>query len=152
MLAGAALGAAALLVPYVPFPGKEQTLELMGSWESIGALALLATGATKCLMTPLCLNFGWKGGYFLPLVLAGTVLGYGISALGGADPMLCVSIVTAALLPNVQGQPVLVMAPLLLRFPLQSIVQMDIACFIGAALPTPRALSREKAANVAKTA
>ncbi len=34
--------------PYVPFPGKEQTLELMGSWESIGALALLATGATKC--------------------------------------------------------------------------------------------------------
>lgn len=146
VLAGAALGAAALLVPYVPFPGKEQTLELMGSWESIGALALLATGAAKCLMTPLCLNFGWKGGYFLPLVLAGTALGYGVSALGGADPMLCVSIVTAALLSNVQGQPALVMALLLLCFPLQSIVQMGIACFIGAALPTPRALSREKAA------
>lgn len=140
VIGGLVLGIAGAALPYVLFPGEAQTHELMGAWGQMSALALLATGLVKCLVTPWCLNMGWHGGHFFPCIFAGIACGYGIAAATGADPMFCVAVATGALVAGVQRKPFVAMALLLLCFPASSIVWMGLACLIGAAIPVPRAL------------
>lgn len=135
--AGLVLGALAIPLPDVLFSGEVQTFELMEGWQGYGAALLLATGLTKCVATPLCLNFGWRGGHFFPCIFAGVAAGYGVAGLFGAEPMFCVAITTAVLLAAVQRKPLMVLALLLLCFPATSLVWMGIACLVGAALPMP---------------
>ena len=139
--AGLILGILAVPLPYVLFPGEAQSFELMQSWASIGGAVLVVTGFAKCVATPLCLSFGWRGGHFFPLIFAGIALGYGVAALGGFEPMFCVAITTAVLIAGIQRKPLVAIALLLLCFPAQSIVWVGIACLIGATLPMPSKLA-----------
>lgn len=138
VIAGAVIGCLAVPLPYVLFPGEEQAFELIASWQELGAAVLLATGLAKCLVTPLCLNFGWGGGHFFPCIFAGIASGYGLAGLLGMEPMFAVAITTAALLGSIQRKPLVALALLLLCFPVESVVWMGIACVIGAALPIPK--------------
>lgn len=140
LVAGLILGILAVPLPYVLFPGEEQAFDLMQCWASIGGVVLIATGFAKCIATPLCLEFGWRGGHFFPVIFAGIALGYGIAALGGFDPMFCVAITTASLVAGVQRKALISLALLLLCFPVDSIVWVGIACLVGAALPMPAKL------------
>lgn len=137
VIAGLVMGVLAIWLPFVLFPGEAQAFELMESWQGIGAFVLIATGLAKCLVTPLCLNFGWKGGHFFPCIFAGIACGYGVAALSGVDPMLCVAIATGTLLAGVQRNALIAMALLLLCFPVASIVWMGLACLLGATAPMP---------------
>ena len=50
------------------FAGEAQTHLLMDSYLAIGAGALIATGLVKAALTPLCIQMGWRGGHFFPLI------------------------------------------------------------------------------------
>lgn len=140
LIAGAALGAVAVALPGVLFSGERQCHTIMEEWTAVSALALLAAGALKVVATPLCLNFGWRGGNFFPCIFAGVSFGYGIAALSGIDPMLCVTVVTTALVACMTRKPLLTLALLILCFPIDGILASGVAALVGSALPVPRSL------------
>lgn len=138
--AGVIMGALACALPLVLFPGETQSEFLMENWAAFGAAALLGTGLVKAVVTPLCLNMGWVGGNFFPSIFAGVAAGYGLATLTGADPMLMVTVTTAAFLAGVIRKPLLVLAILFLCFPVEGLLWLGLAVVIGAALPIPSAL------------
>ena len=140
LIVGVALGAVAVALPGVLFSGERQCHTIMGEWTAVSALALLATGVLKVVATPLCLNFGWRGGNFFPCIFAGVSCGYGIAALSGIDPMLCVTVVTTALVACMTRKPLLTLALLILCFPIDGILASGVAALVGSALPVPRSL------------
>lgn len=140
LIAGVALGAVAVALPGVLFSGERQCHTIMEEWTAVSALALLAAGALKVVATPLCLNFGWRGGNFFPCIFAGVSFGYGIAALSGIDPMLCVTVVTTALVACMTRKPLLTLALLILCFPIDGILASGVAALVGSALPVPRSL------------
>ena len=142
LLAGVVLGVVAVALPFVLFPGEEQAFELMEGWQDIAGAALIATGLLKCIATPMCLNFGWRGGNFFPCIFAGIAAGYGVAAVSGAQPMFCVCVTCAMLVAGIQRKPLMALALLLLCFPVDCLAQMGIACLIGAYAPQPFKLSR----------
>lgn len=141
---GLILGILAVPLPYVLFPGETQSFELMRNWASVSGAVLVATGLLKCVATPLCINFGWRGGHFFPVIFAGIALGYGIASIGGFEPMFCVAITTATLVAGVQRKALVAIAMLLLCFPVQSIPWIGIACIVGASLPLPDGLTKKQ--------
>lgn len=141
---GLILGILAVPLPYVLFPGETQSFELMRNWASVSGAVLVATGLLKCVATPLCINFGWRGGHFFPVIFAGIALGYGIASIGGFEPMFCVAITTATLVAGVQRKALVAIAMLLLCFPVQSIPWIGIACLVGASLPLPDRLTKKQ--------
>ncbi len=142
--AGLILGILAVPLPYVLFPGEAQSFELMRNWANVSGTVLIATGLLKCAVTPLCINFGWRGGHFFPVIFAGIALGYGIASVGGFEPMFCVAITTATLVAGVQRKALVAIAMLLLCFPVQSIPWIGIACLVGASLPLPDRLTKKQ--------
>lgn len=140
IIAGVVMGAIAMALPYVLWPGEVQSEELMASWTTWTAVALLGTGLLKAVVTPMCLNMGWIGGNFFPSIFAGVAAGYGLAALTGADPMLMVTVTATAFLAGVIRKPLLVLAVLFLCFPVVGVFWMGLAAIIGAALPVPRIL------------
>lgn len=142
--AGLILGILAVPLPYVLFPGEAQSFELMRNWASVSGIVLVATGLLKCAVTPLCINFGWRGGHFFPVIFAGIALGYGIASIGGFEPMFCVAITTATLVAGVQRKALVAIVMLLLCFPVQSIPWIGIACLVGASLPLPDRLTKKQ--------
>ena len=66
--------------------------------------------------------------------------GYGIAALSGIDPMLCVTVVTTALVACMTRKPLLTLALLILCFPIDGILASGVAALVGSALPVPRSL------------
>lgn len=140
LIVGVALGAVAVALPGVLFSGERQCHTIMEEWTAVSALALLAAGVLKVVATPLCLNFGWRGGNFFPCIFAGVSCGYGIAALSGIDPMLCVTVVTTALVACMTRKPLLTLALLILCFPIDGILASGVAALVGSALPVPRSL------------
>ncbi len=137
LVAGLVLGAFAIPLPLVLFPGEVQIGEVMEGWASMGAVALVAAGLAKCAVTPLCINFGWRGGHFFPCIFAGVAIGYGVAAAAGIDPMFCACMACATLVAGVQRNPWVALALLLLCFPARDIVWLGLACLVGAYLPVP---------------
>lgn len=143
VIAGAALGALGLALPFAMFAGETQAEELGMIWTTMGALALLATGFAKVLITPLCIRFGWRGGHFFPVIFAGISIGYGMAALTGADPVFCLCACTAALVGAVMRQPLMAVLLLFLCFPVKGVIVMLAAAALGAAIPLPKAFRKE---------
>lgn len=140
IVCGVLMGAVATFLPDVLFAGEEQASEIALEWTAVPAMVLLLTGVFKVIVTPMCLNFGWHGGNFFPCIFAGISFGYGLAALSGADPMLCITAVTTSLLAGITRQPLLTIALLLLCFPIDGILWSGIAAFIGASMPMPSSI------------
>ena len=140
VLAGAVLAVCGMVLPYTMFAGESQTHCLMAGYTAIPAAALIATGFVKSALTPTCLNLGWCGGHFFPVIFSGISLGYGFALLAGAEPVFCVAACTAALMGAVMRQPVMAALLLIMCFPAKGIAVMLAAAVIGAAIPLPRAL------------
>lgn len=138
VICGIAMGAIACALPLVLFPGEAQCEELMEGWVGMSALVLLLTGVLKAVVTPLCLSMGWMGGDLFPSIFAGVAAGYGLAALTGAEPMLMVTVTTAAYVSGVMRKPLLVLAILFLCFPADGIIWMGLAAVVGSSLPLPR--------------
>ena len=119
------------------FSGEAQAEELDAVWTGMGALVLLATGFVKIAVTAMCVNMGWRGGHFFPVIFAGISIGYGMSLLTGTDPVFCLCVVTAALVGGVMRKPVMAVLLLFLCFPLLAAIPMLIAAFVGSRIPLP---------------
>ena len=143
LVAGAALAICGTVLPFTLFAGESQAHMVMEGYASIGAGALIATAFVKAALTPTCINFGWRGGHFFPVIFSGVCLGYGFALVAGIDAAFCVAVCTAALLGSVMRQPVMVVLLLFLCFPPSGVVAMLAATAIGAAVPLPKALQRE---------
>lgn len=142
VVCGVALGACALALPYVLFPGGAQAAELAASWTTMPPCVLFATGFAKLAFVALCLNLGWNGGPFFPLIFCGVSVGFGFAAMFGADAALCVTVVTTALIAGFTRKPAMTLAIMLLCFPVQSLPWMAVGIAAGALLPMPGARKR----------
>ena len=147
IMCGVVMGAIACILPYVLFPGETQSEELMETWSGFTAMALIATGLLKAVITPMCINMGWVGGDLFPSIFADVAVGYGLASLTGADPMLMVTVTTTAFLAGVVRKPLLVLGILFLCFPADGIIWMGIAAVVGASLPIPSALMSNSGAS-----
>ncbi len=85
MLAGAALGLAALWIPDILGLGKE-TLRFAVIDHAFGAGELLLLLVAKILATAMCIGFGFAGGVFSPALLIGIL--FGALAGSGAEVIL----------------------------------------------------------------
>ena len=137
VIAGLLLGAVGFFLPFTMFAGEMQAEELNGVWMELGVTVLLATGFLKVLVTSMCINYGWRGGQFFPLIFSGISIGYGMALVTGADPVFCLCVVTAALLGTALRKPVMATLLLFLCFPVQGVLFMLIAAFIGSKIPMP---------------
>lgn len=147
LIAGAALGAAGIVLPFTLFAGETQAEELGLVWTSMSALVLLGTGFSKVLLTALCIRFGWRGGHFFPVIFSGISIGYGMASLTGADPVFCLCACTAALVGAVMRQPLMAVLLLFLCFPVKGVIVMLAAAALGAAIPLPKAFQKEAPAK-----
>ena len=137
VIAGIIMGAIAMALPLVLFPGEAQSEELMATWQTWSVLALLGTGLLKAVVTPMCIRMGWMGGSFFPSIFAGVACGFGLAALTGADPMLMVTVTACAYLAGVTRKPLLSVAILALCFPFTGIMWSGLAAVVGGTLPVP---------------
>lgn len=143
-LCGVVLGIVGSLLPYIMFSGREQTGELMQGYMALGAGLLIVIGIVKLIISPWCINLGWRGGNLFPVIFAGISLGYGISLTIGLDPTLCITVLASSIAAAVLRKPVVTVAVLFLCFPLGDIIFMAVAAFIGAALPLPKVLQKKE--------
>lgn len=148
ILAGLVLALCGMALPYSLFAGESQMHVLMERYAAVPAIALIATGFVKCALTPACINFGWCGGHFFPVIFSGVSLGFGFALLTGGQPVFCVAACTAALMGTVMRQPVMAALLLLMCFPPKGIAVMLVAALIGSAIPLPKALAPEKGSSV----
>lgn len=139
LLCGIALGGVALLLPYVLFPGTQQAADLALAWAGTPPAVLFATGLVKLAFIALCLNLGWSGGPFFPLIFCGVSVGFGIAAVFGANAALCVTVVTTALIVGFTRKPAMTLLIMLLCFPLENLPWMAVGIAAGALLPMPGA-------------
>ena len=77
--AGLLLGLCGMLLPLTMFAGESQAVELQETWVTMTAAALICTGLVKIVITALCVNMGWRGGHFFPVIFSGITIGYGAS-------------------------------------------------------------------------
>lgn len=140
LIAGVVLALCGTVLPYTLFAGETQIHYLEQGYAAMGAAALLATGFVKAAVTPLCINFGWRGGHFFPLIFSGVALGYGFSLLTGANPVFCLAVCTAGLMGAVMRSPLMAALLLFLCFPVKGVAVMLLAAVIGSAVSLPRAL------------
>ena len=138
VIAGLLLGLIGFYLPFTMFAGEMQAEELGGMWLEMSVAVLLATGFVKVVVTSMCINFGWRGGQFFPLIFSGISIGYGMSLATGIDPVFCLCVVTAALMGTALRMPVMVTLLLFLCFPVQGVLLMIVAAFIGSKMPLPR--------------
>lgn len=137
--AGLVLGVCGTLLPLTMFSGEAQIHELMETWTALGGGALIVTGFVKVLLTPLCVNFGWRGGHFFPVIFAGTAIGFGFAIIAGVDPVLCASVGAAAVVGGVMRKPILTVLLLFLCYPVTAAPVMLVAAFVGSIVPLPKA-------------
>ncbi len=138
-IAGLVLGCMGVALPFVLFAGEAQTDQLAQSWTTFAAPLLIATGCAKVFTTQLCLNLGWRGGHFFPLIFAGISLGYGLAALTGVDAVFALCAVAGALMGTVMRQPILTALLLFLVFPVKGGLVLLVAAVLGSVLPVPKA-------------
>ncbi len=132
VLGGVALGLMGMAVPFCMFSGEEQMEELSQVYVAYAPLALVGIGAAKLLLTNVCIQSGWKGGHFFPVIFSGASIGFGAGVLLQVNPVFAAAVVTASLLGYMMRKPVAVSVLLLLCFPAEGIVWMLCAAAAGA--------------------
>lgn len=137
---GIALGLSMVALPHAGLPGSDAySYQLLGDWRDTPAWILLLTALVRTALIALCLNLGWSGGPFLPLVYSAICLGFGVSGLTGLDVGTCVAAAVSGILVSFAGQPLMGVAAFMCC-PLESLPIIAIATVIAAVLPRPAAL------------
>lgn len=141
VVAGIVLGICGAILPLTMFSGESQVEEIDAMWAGMGAALLLIIGFVKVVVTAMCVNMGWRGGHFFPVIFAGISIGYGMALVSGADPVFCLCVVTAALVGGVMRKPLMAVLLLFLCFPVLAAIPMFVAALIGSRIPLPASLT-----------
>ncbi len=134
-LGGVILGIAGTYLPPVMFSGEESIAEIQLLSNSLTPWLLITTGLVKLLMTNICIESGWKGGHFFPVIFCGISIGFGVGAITGLDPAFCAAVVTAGLLGTTMKKPLSVTLLLLLCFDVRIVPWILIAALAGSIIP-----------------
>lgn len=134
VLGGLCLGLSGIFVPFSMFSGEAQMETLAGSFWAYTPAMLIGIGVFKILLTNICIQSGWKGGHFFPIIFAGISIGFGAGLFLSIDPVFAAAVVDSALLGVVMQKPVAVVLLLMLCFPIDAIVWMLVASVAGAFL------------------
>ncbi|WP_298524685.1 chloride channel protein [uncultured Methanobrevibacter sp.] len=94
----------------------------------------------KIVLTNVCIDTGLKGGHFFPLIFSGTAMGYALSIPLGMDPVISMSIVTAAFLASIMRKPIAVVLLLMIIFPMNLIPFMLVAAVVACLFRIPEFL------------
>ena len=140
---GLILGVCGMMLPYTMFSGEMQAEVLNDTWMTMSAAVLIITGFIKVILTATCVNLGWRGGHFFPVIFAGISIGFGMSLLMGVDPAFSVCATTAAVVGGVTRKPVATVLLLFLCFPIHSVLVLALAAFIGSMIPLPGSVSQK---------
>lgn len=135
VLGGMILGSVSLFIPMVLFSGEESIFTLTRDWQSYTPGMLLITCALKIIIINVCLHSGWRGGNFFPILFCAASLGYGLSGIFPLNAEFVVLTLMSAFVSAVVGQPLIVIAICMVFSPLQAIIPISIAAFIGGKLP-----------------
>lgn len=123
VICGLLLGLTGMAVPLILFSGEEQMEELMGSFGKYLPVYLMLVCLLKLLMTPMCINFGMKGGHFFPVIFACVCMGFGVTLLIFGNSLshaaFACAVITASMLGAQLKKPVAAAMLLLLCFPVR---------------------------------
>lgn len=143
-LGGLILGILGTVLPLTMFSGEEQMAELAETYLGFAPWLLILTGAAKLFLTCVCIQSGWRGGHFFPVIFCGVSIGYGAAMLLGLNPAFCPAVVTAALLGVVLRKPAAVTLLLLLCFPVRVIPWLIAAAYLGSLVPLGKLGQKER--------
>ena len=137
---GIVLGLSMVFLPHAGLPGSDAySYQLLGDWESLAPMVLLLTALVRTALIALCLNLGWSGGPFLPLVYSALCLGFGIAGFTGLGAGTCVAAAVSGILVAFTGQPLMGVAAFMCC-PLESLPVIAISTVVTSVLPRPSAL------------
>ncbi len=134
-LGGILLGVVGTYIPLVMFSGEESITELQETYTAFAPWLLIAIGVIKMLMTNICIESGWKGGHFFPVIFCGISIGYGVALLSGLDMAFCAGVITAGLLGATMKKPIAVTVLLLICFDIRIVPWILLAAFLGSIIP-----------------
>lgn len=135
VMGGMILGIISLFVPMALFSGEESMHILSRDWQYYTSSTLLITCAVKIVIINICLQSGWKGGNFFPILFCSVSLGYGLAGIFPVNADFAVLTLMSAFVSAVVGKPIIVIAICMIFAPLTAIVPISIAAFIGGKMP-----------------
>ncbi len=135
LLGGLILSVMGTVLPLTMFSGEHQIHTLTETYLDFAPWVLILTGAAKLLLTNVCIQSGWRGGHFFPVIFCGISIGYGVAMLSGLNIAFCLGVVTASLPGVIMRKPLAVTLLLLLCFPARVIPWLFIAAYVGSLVP-----------------
>ena len=140
VIGGVLLGLGGMYLPLALFSGEAHMGTVISDWASMPMEELILIGIVKIVLLNICLMTGWHGGPVFPLLFAGICLGCGMALLTDVDGAFAAAVVSAALCGAALRKPLIVAPVLLVCFPLQSLVYIAPAAFLGSLAPLPAVL------------
>lgn len=140
VLGGAILGIVGSYLPMSMFSGGNGIQAMAYDYLKYTPYMLIFIGLVKLFLTNVCIESGWRGGQFFPILFSGLSIGYGFAVLLGINQIFAVVIVSTALMATVFQQPVGAVILSLIFFPWQDIGWMLLAGFAAGCIPQPAAL------------
>ncbi len=119
------------------FSGELNFQAFQYEYFSAAPVVLIVIGVVKLFLTNVCIESGWRGGHFFPLLFSGLSIGYGFAGLLGTNEILSIVVVSGALLGTVLQQPFGALALSAIFFPLQELGWMAVATFVSGCIPLP---------------
>lgn len=137
VLGGLILGLVGTMLPMTMFSGGNYIQSMQYEYLQYTPYLLILIGVVKLFLTNVCMESGWRGGHFFPVIFAGLSIGYGFSVILGTQQVFSVVVVTAALLGTMLQQPIGALALSVIFFPINELGWMVLASFVGGCLPLP---------------
>ena len=137
---GVILGIVGTFLPMTMFSGGNAMQAMQYEYLKMTPVLLIVIGVVKLFLTNVCIESGWRGGHFFPLIFSGLSIGCGLSVLFRSNQVLCVIVVSTAMLGTVLQQPLGALVLSIIFFPIENIGWMLAAAFIGGCIPLPKAL------------
>lgn len=140
VLGGLVLGLIGTRFPMAMFSGGNAIQAMQYEYYQYTPYLLILIGVIKLFLTNVCIESGWRGGHFFPVIFSGVSIGFGFSSILGTNQMFSVVVVTAALLGTMLQQPLGALVLGMIFFPMQEVGWMAAASFAGGCIPLPAPL------------
>ena len=140
VLGGLVLGMIGSALPMTMFSGGNNIQAMQYEYLKYTPYLLILIGVVKLFLTNVCIESGWRGGHFFPVIFSGLSIGYGFAAILHINEIVSVVLVTGALLGTVLQQPLGALALSLVFFTIKDIGWMLLASTVGGCVPVPVAL------------
>ena len=140
VLGGLVLGVIGTIFPMTMFSGGNEIQAIQYEYLGYTPYLLILIGVIKLFLTNICIESGWRGGHFFPVIFSGLSIGYGFSVILGTSQVFSVVVVTGALLGTMLQQPFGALVLSLIFFPVRQAGWMVVASFVGGWLPVPQPL------------